>query len=193
MEQQTISLAKAGIHTTLNARSSILAAANPRHGRYDKSRSLNYNLNISAPILSRFDLFYVVLDDNNPSHDKDLAEYIVNMHRLKEQAIHPFFNKQQLTNYIEYMKTQIQPSFTSEAAHELRKSYVQIRSDDQAQSQQNSQRITVRQLESLVRLSEALARVNGSKTIFREYVMEAKRLLTNSILKLDRDDIDIDE
>jgi DNA replication licensing factor MCM6 len=65
MEQQTISLAKAGIHATLNARTSILAAANPIHGRYDKSKSLKYNLDISAPILSRFDLFFVVLDDCN--------------------------------------------------------------------------------------------------------------------------------
>ena len=62
MEQQTISIAKAGIHATLNARASILAAANPIYGRYDKTKSLKHNLNISAPIMSRFGLFFVVLD-----------------------------------------------------------------------------------------------------------------------------------
>lgn len=62
MEQQTISLAKAGIHATLNARTSVLAAANPIYGRYDKTKSLKFNLDISAPIMSRFDLFFVVLD-----------------------------------------------------------------------------------------------------------------------------------
>jgi len=62
MEQQTISIAKAGIQATLNARASILAAANPIFGRYDRSKSLKYNLNISAPIMSRFDLFFIIVD-----------------------------------------------------------------------------------------------------------------------------------
>lgn len=63
MEQQTISIAKAGVHATLNARTSILAAANPIFGRYDKSKSLKNNLNLTAPIMSRFDLFFVVYDE----------------------------------------------------------------------------------------------------------------------------------
>lgn len=62
MEQQTITIAKAGIHATLNARSSVLAGANPTGGRYDKSKSLKYNVNISPPIMSRFDLFYILFD-----------------------------------------------------------------------------------------------------------------------------------
>ena len=65
MEQQTISIAKAGIQATLNARTSILAAANPINGRYDKSKSLRANIDISPPIMSRFDLFFVVLDESN--------------------------------------------------------------------------------------------------------------------------------
>jgi DNA replication licensing factor MCM6 len=63
MEQQTISITKAGMQATLNARTSILAAANPQYGRYDKTKTLKNNLNISAPIMSRFDLFFVVLDE----------------------------------------------------------------------------------------------------------------------------------
>jgi DNA replication licensing factor MCM6 len=63
MEQQTISIAKAGIQATLNARTAILAAANPLYGRYDTSKTLRANVQISAPIMSRFDLFFVVLDE----------------------------------------------------------------------------------------------------------------------------------
>lgn len=69
MEQQTISLAKAGIHATLNARASILAAANPQMGRYDKNRSLKFNVNISPPIMSRFDIFFIIFDEKNDDED----------------------------------------------------------------------------------------------------------------------------
>jgi DNA replication licensing factor MCM6 len=82
MEQQTISIAKAGIHATLNARTSILAAANPVFGRYDRSKPLRSNVNISPPIMSRFDLFFVIFDEKNDVEDLRIAEHIVNMHRL---------------------------------------------------------------------------------------------------------------
>ena len=82
MEQQTISIAKAGIHATLNARSSILAAANPLRGRYDRTRSLKWNVEISAPIMSRFDLFFVIFDEKNDEEDAAIAKHIVNLHRL---------------------------------------------------------------------------------------------------------------
>ena len=91
MEQQTISLAKAGIHATLNARASILAAANPNHGRYDRTRTLRYNVNISAPIMSRFDIFFLIFDDKNDDEDYHIAQHIVNMHRLQDDALQPPF------------------------------------------------------------------------------------------------------
>ena len=83
MEQQTISITKAGIQATLNARASILAAANPIFGRYDRSKTLRANVALSAPILSRFDLFFVVLDECDELADYKIAEYIVNVHREK--------------------------------------------------------------------------------------------------------------
>lgn len=87
MEQQTISIAKAGIHATLNARTSILAAANPTMGRYDTSRTLRYNVAISPPIMSRFDLFFVILDQKDEQEDLLIAEHIVNMHRQRENFV----------------------------------------------------------------------------------------------------------
>jgi hypothetical protein len=81
MEQQTISITKAGIQATLNARTSILAASNPLFGRYDRTKTLRQNVQISAPIMSRFDLFFVVLDEPNEETDTAIASHIVRVHQ----------------------------------------------------------------------------------------------------------------
>ena len=80
MEQQTITITKAGVKATLKSRTSILAAANPVGGRYDKSKQLRHNISLSAPIMSRFDLFFVMVDEANELMDYNIAESIVNLH-----------------------------------------------------------------------------------------------------------------
>ncbi len=105
MEQQTISIAKAGIQATLNARTSILAAANPVGGRYNRKISLRANVAMSAPIMSRFDLFFVVLDECNESVDTNIAQHIVNVHRFRDLAISPEFSTEALQRYIRYART----------------------------------------------------------------------------------------
>lgn len=105
MEQQTISIAKAGIHATLNARTSILAAANPIGGRYDRKKSLRANVAMSAPIMSRFDLFFVVLDECDPKTDLNIARHIVNVHRFQDDAINPEFSTEALQRYIRFART----------------------------------------------------------------------------------------
>lgn len=105
MEQQTISIAKAGIHATLNARTSILAAANPIGGRYDRKRTLRANVAMSAPIMSRFDLFFVVLDECDEKTDLNIAKHIVNVHRFQDEAINPEFSTEALQRYIRYART----------------------------------------------------------------------------------------
>jgi DNA replication licensing factor MCM6 len=92
MEQQTISITKAGIQATLNARASILAAANPIFGRYDKSKPLRHNVALSAAIMSRFDLFFVVLDEMDEVIDFAIAKHIVGIHQRKEEALDPEFD-----------------------------------------------------------------------------------------------------
>jgi DNA replication licensing factor MCM6 len=105
MEQQTISIAKAGIQATLNARTSILAAANPVGGRYNRKISLRANVAMSAPIMSRFDLFFVVLDECNEAVDMNIAQHIVNVHRYRDAAISPEFSTESLQRYIAYART----------------------------------------------------------------------------------------
>ena len=85
MEQQTLSITKAGITATLNARTSILAAANPIGGRYDRSKTLKQNISITAPLMSRFDLFFVVLDDCDGDTDRMIADHIINRRRGREE------------------------------------------------------------------------------------------------------------
>ena len=80
MEQQTVSIAKAGITTTLNTRTTILAAANPAWGRYDKRRTPAENINLPAALLSRFDLLWLLLDESSEAGDRRLAEHILNVH-----------------------------------------------------------------------------------------------------------------
>jgi DNA replication licensing factor MCM6 len=108
MEQQTISIAKAGIHATLNARTSILAAANPNFGRYDRTKTLRYNVNISPPIMSRFDLFFVIFDEKNDVEDLKIARHIVNLHRLKDNKDNQKYTKEQLQTYIKITR-QLRP------------------------------------------------------------------------------------
>ena len=91
MEQQTISITKAGIQATLNARASILAAANPIMGRYDKNKTLRHNLNLSPPLMSRFDLFYVVCDDCDEQTDQAIARHILFTHQYRAKEIEAHF------------------------------------------------------------------------------------------------------
>lgn len=191
MEQQTISISKAGIQATLNARTSILAAANPRFGRYDRSRTLKHNLNMSAPIMSRFDLFFVVLDDCEENTDLNVARFIVSMHKGRSGPLATEFSEGQLQRYIAVAR-KLNPSITPESRALLVECYKSLRQSDSTRSR-SAYRITVRQLESLIRLSEALARLHLDDEVTPRYVREAVRLLRKSIIHVETEDIRLDD
>eukprot|EP01119_Soliformovum_irregulare_P017342 TRINITY_DN5137_c0_g1_i3.p1 TRINITY_DN5137_c0_g1~~TRINITY_DN5137_c0_g1_i3.p1 ORF type:complete len:705 (-),score=204.02 TRINITY_DN5137_c0_g1_i3:158-2251(-) len=188
MEQQTISIAKAGIHATLNARTSVLAAANPIGGRYDKSKTLKANLNVTPAIMSRFDLFFVVLDECDEQTDAHIAEHIVRMHQKKDQALTPHFTTVQLQKYIRYARS-FKPQISPEAKTVMIESYRTLRAGDSVGHGKSAYRITVRQLESLIRLSEALARLHCDKEVRPVYVREATQLLKKSIIHVETGDV----
>jgi DNA replication licensing factor MCM6 len=187
MEQQTISIAKAGVQATLNARTSILAAANPVHGRYDKRLTLRQNIAMSAPIMSRFDLFFVVLDECDTATDANIAQHIINVHRFREAHLSPEYSEERVQKYIRFART-FQPKLTPDAAQLLNQCYQELRSENDLKAH----RVTVRQLESMVRLAEALARVHCDELVSVRYVREAYRLLMKSILHIESGDVDID-
>eukprot|EP01084_Bolivina_argentea_P101843 182521_1 len=197
MEQQTITITKAGIHCSLNARASILAACNPVWGRYDTSKPMRYNINMSAPIMSRFDLFFVVLDECDEVTDYHVAKHILNTHQqhvgMGGQGMDidgvddgDKFDVELIQKYIRYART-IKPKISEESKTWLVRYYRQLRQRDQ--SEQKAYRFTVRQLESLIRLSEALARLHCDGVVSPKYVKEAARLLKKSIISVDSEDV----
>lgn len=193
MEQQTISIAKAGIQATLNARTSILAAANPVGGRYNRRTTLRANINMSAPIMSRFDLFFVILDECNEAIDRHLATHIVNIHMNRDAAVTPEFTTEQLQRYIRFART-FKPEFTPEAKVLLVEKYKELRADDaQGGVGRNSYRITVRQLESMIRLAEAIAKANCVDDVTPNFVREAWHLLRQSIISVEKDDVEVED
>ncbi|XP_028160774.1 DNA replication licensing factor Mcm6-like [Ostrinia furnacalis] len=193
MEQQTISLAKAGVRATLNARTSILAAANPIGGRYDRAKSLQQNVALSAPIMSRFDLFFILIDESSEMVDYAIARKIVDLHCNKEETYDCVYTREDLLRYIAFARS-FKPIITEEAGKLLVEYYTVLRGrDGSGASGGGSWRITVRQLESMLRLAEAMAKMHCSGHVAPQHVHEAYRLLNKSIIRVEQPDIHLDE
>ena len=194
MEQQTISIAKAGIQATLNARASVLAAANPVHGRYDIKKTLRSNVDISAPIMSRFDLFFICLDQGNPDTDRCIADQICSLHQGNDVPNKAVYSSDQLSRYIKYAKRFCPEVKANGDAYKLLiENYRKLRETDMSGLGKSAYRITVRQLESMVRLSEALAKLHCDSEVKPKYVKEAFRLLKQTHITVDSDDIHLDD
>ncbi|KAG0435268.1 DNA replication licensing factor mcm6 [Dictyocoela muelleri] len=189
MEQQTISIAKAGIHATLNARCSILAAANPVSGRYDRKKTLRQNINLSAPIMSRFDLYFVLIDEMNEQQDRNIAMHILNNHSQlsKDTQIEGYFTLDEVKLYLRYVKRRT-PQISPEVREYIKKKYVQLRQDSLVHTQ--NYKICVRHLETLIRLSEALAKIHCDD-VKVSFVDEAYRLLQSSVIEVKIDDVNV--
>jgi DNA replication licensing factor MCM4 len=185
MEQQTISIAKAGIITTLNARTSILASANPINSRYDPNLPVTKNIDLPPPLLSRFDLVYLILDKIDDKLDRHLARHLTSMYiedRPDNASVDEILPLEFLTLYIGYVKQHCHPVLTSDAKDELVKSYVEMRKlGDDARTSDRRITATTRQLESMIRLSEAHAKMRLSETVELGDVQEAVRLIKSAI------------
>lgn len=190
MEQQTISIAKAGIQATLNARTSILAAANPVAGRYDRSKPLKYNVALPPAILSRFDLLHVMVDEPDPLMDSQIANHILSVHQGAGASQSPAYSMERMQCYIKYARS-IKPRITAAAQTQLVSAYKRLRTEDAVPGSSSAYRITVRQLEALIRLSEALARLHLREEVTRTDVKEAFRLVKNSIVQVEAPDMEL--
>lgn len=186
MEQQTVSIAKAGIICSLNARASILASANPIESRYNPNKSVIENVNILPTLLSRFDLIYLILDKPLAETDRQLAKFIVGLYfdeetrRQRQQAhagdLEPISMKL-LTDYIAYAKKHIHPQLTRGARDALIRAYLDLRRMGGSHAAKKNITATPRQLESLIRISEALAKMKLREEVDENDVAEALRLM----------------
>lgn len=182
MEQQTVSIAKAGIITTLNARTSVLAAANPVGSKYNIRLPITKNIDLPPTLISRFDLVYLVLDKVDEQSDRRLARHLVGLYledtpnNGNSDEILPV---ETLTAYISYARNHINPVITAEAGQALANHYVELRKAGGADPRSAEKRITAttRQLESGIRLSEAHARMRMSEHVTVDDVDEAFRLI----------------
>eukprot|EP00775_Hariotina_reticulata_P002347 gene2347-2653_t len=176
MEQQTVSVAKAGLVSQLNARTSILACANPKGSRYIPDMSLAENINLPPTLLSRFDLVYLVLDQRDNEKDRKLAKHLISLFWRDVPAnTMPPYSADELREFIAYARARITPELTPEAEVRLVESYKELRKQSRA-DHSNRVAATPRQLEAMIRISEALARMHLRHEVTEEDVRSAYRL-----------------
>ena len=231
MEQQTVTISKAGIHTSLNARCSVVAAANPIMGTYDHNSTITKNISLPASLLSRFDLLFIVLDQMTARHDRDLSEHVLRMHRYRrpgddgtsaglfnerrqedddemadeeEDAAVPVFTRYNrllhgprtssfqdllhtefLKLFIAYAKRR-NPTLTQEASEQIVNNYVEMRQD----ATNKTIPITVRALETMIRLATAHAKLKLHTEVTQEDVEIAFDLMQYALYAKSKDKYD---
>ena len=178
MEQHTVSVAKGGIVATLNARTAVLAAANPSLGRYEPNRTVAENISLPVTILSRFDLIFVLRDIPNKESDSKMSEHILEIHRRGVSPVEAQIDAELLRKYISYAKG-IKPVLSNDALKRLKDFYLAMRSASETEGSPVA--ITARQLESLVRISEARARVALRKEVLAEDAEAAIVIMKKSL------------
>ena len=154
MEQQSVSIAKGGIVATLNARTSILAAANPMYGKYDPFKNITENVNLPIPLLTRFDLIFVVRDIPNKGKDENIARHIIQLHTPQGTDKKSVIDVDLLTKYLSYARRGV-PDLTKEAEEKILDYYLQMRNVES----EDMITVTPRQLEGIIRLATARARL----------------------------------
>ena len=187
MEQQTISVAKAGITTTLNSRASVLAAANPIYGHIDDLKTTQEQIDFQTTILSRFDCIFVVRDIHNKERDEKMAHHIVDIsasNKITTRKEEGEISINDLKKYIAYARMNCTPKLSEESAKVLQNYYIEDRKkyNENKTKKGNDIPVTVRQLEAIIRLSEAIAKMSLSSVVSRKDVDEAHRLFQISTM-----------
>ncbi|KAL7712516.1 DNA replication licensing factor MCM4 [Entamoeba marina] len=180
MEQQTISIAKSGIVCSLNARTAILASANPKESRYNRKLSVLDNIQMPPSLLSRFDLIYLILDRADKDRDSRLASHIISLY-WGEKKKTECLSIQEFCAFVRYARKNCKPVLTNESRTQLINGYVEMRKLGYENRTKKTVTATTRQLESLIRISEALAKMQLRDKVLEIDVIEAFRLVKSAI------------
>ncbi len=186
LEQQTVSISKANVQATLKTETSVLAAANPKFGRFDPIEPIYKQLDIDTALLTRFDMIFILKDKPERVKDDAIATHVLLGHRKMEieQPIDSKFFKK----YVAYAKQHIKPEITEKAADEIRNFYVNLRNSSSSLVADDTSvkpiPITARQLEALIRMAEANAKARLSKKVTREDALKAIDLLKYCLMQV---------
>ena len=187
MEQQTVSISKANIHATLRAETTVLAAGNPKLGRFDPHTPIPQQIDISPALLSRFDVIFVIRDIPNKAQDEAIATHVLEEHT--QVASRDLIDPKLLRKYISYSKQKMKPKLTDEAIAEIKSFYVNLRNQSvRSDSDIKPIPITARQLEGIIRLSEACARMRLSDVVKKEDSKKAIQILKDSLTQVGYDE-----
>jgi replicative DNA helicase Mcm len=186
MEQQTVTISKANVQATLRSETSVLAAANPKFGRFDPYQSVAQQIDLPPTLINRFDIIFTLRDIPDRDKDSRIATHVLSEHQ--KQGAHVVFEKEFLRKYVAYAKQKIKPKLSKEAVDELKKFYVDLR--NKPVSSDSSLRpipISARQLQALVRMSEASAKVRLSPEVTIEDSKRAIELMKYYLMQVGYD------
>ncbi|RMD57945.1 AAA family ATPase, partial [Candidatus Woesearchaeota archaeon] len=193
LEQQSVSISKANIQASLRCETTVLAAANPKFGRFDPYDTVASQINLEPTLINRFDLIFPIKDVPDSARDERMATFILDMHKLDSSE--PDIETEMLRKYFAYARQNCFPKLTDEAINELKEYYIQMRASASGDGIK-AVPISARQLEGLVRLSEAGARLRLSSTVDRSDARQAIELLDYCLRQIAFDEktgkIDID-
>jgi len=164
LEQQTISINKANISATLRAETTVLAAANPKFGRFDPFELIPKQIDLPSTLINRFDLIFPIRDIPNKAKDERTADFILQLHQ-KASGGEADISTQILKKYVAYARQHINPNLTDQALEEIKEYYVKMRGSGEGEEGFKAIPISARQLEALIRLSEASARARLSDKV----------------------------
>jgi len=196
LEQQTVSISKANIQATLRCETTVLAAANPKLGRFDPYDLIAKQIDLPPTLINRFDLIFPIKDLPNREKDEQTATFILNLHKDPESSIGDI-PSDLLKKYFAYIRQKINPKITDQAIDELKEYYINMRnSGGSEEGGVKSIPITARQLEALVRISEACAKIRLAKTVIKKDAQKAIELIDYCLNEVAKDKetgkIDID-
>ena len=187
MEQQTVTISKANIQATLRAETSVLAAGNPKLGRFDPYTPIPQQIDISPALLSRFDVIFILKDLPNRAQDEAIASHVLEEH--KQKVVREVIEPKLLRKYISYARKRQSPKLTEEASNEIKDFYISLRNQSvRADTEIKPIPITARQLEAIIRLSEACAKLRLSDKVECEDARRAIKLLKHSLKQVGYDE-----